>query len=166
VWKFGDQINTDLIQPSTVFRLPQEEQHRSCFEAIRPGWVDLVQPGDLIIAGDNFGIGSGRPIGSVLRACGIAGLAANSINGLALRNCLNFSLPALNCPGISAIFREGETARIDYLAGAVENVTRNIMIKTAPLAEELAAIVLAGGLVEMLVEGGYIEKHHFVAATR
>ncbi|MBM3571505.1 MAG: hypothetical protein FJX52_03955, partial [Alphaproteobacteria bacterium] len=76
VWKFGDDINTDLIMPASVFRLPRSEHHKLAFEAIRPGWVKAVRPGDLIIGGRNFGTGSSRPVGAVLRACGVAGIVA------------------------------------------------------------------------------------------
>ena len=65
VWKFGDQINTDLIMPNSSFRLPEKERSRMAFSAIRPGWADMVRPGDLIIGGQNFGLGSGRPVGAV-----------------------------------------------------------------------------------------------------
>ena len=60
VWKFGDLINTDLIMPSKAFRLPKNEQHRLCFEAVRPEFAREVKPGDIIVAGENFGMGSSR----------------------------------------------------------------------------------------------------------
>jgi 3-isopropylmalate/(R)-2-methylmalate dehydratase small subunit len=165
VWKFGDQINTDLITPAFTFRLPKSEHHKFCFEAIRPGWVQAVRPGDIIIAGENFGMGSGRPVGTALRACGIAGLVAESINGLCLRNCVNFSLPGIDCPGVTAIFEDGDIARIDFLSGQVENVTRRKAIQGKPLAPLLAEIVLAGGVIPMLLREGYIHEESFVAAA-
>ena len=158
VWKFGDQINTDLILPSWTFRLPEKERNKAAFSAIRPGWADQVQPGDIIVGGQNFGLGSGRPVGSVLRGCGIVGLVAESINGLCLRNCVNFSLPGIDCPGVSAIFEEGDVARIDYMSGKVENVTRNKSLQGKPLEQLLAEIVVAGGVIPMLIREGYIEE--------
>jgi 3-isopropylmalate/(R)-2-methylmalate dehydratase small subunit len=165
VWKFGDQINTDLILPSTAFRLPKSEHHKFCFETIRPGWVNAVRPGDIIVGGENFGMGSGRPVGTVLRASGIVGLVAESINGLCLRNCVNFSLPGIDCPGVTAIFEDGDTARIDFLSGQVENVTRGRSIRGKPLAPLLAQIVIAGGVIPMLVKEGFIHEEPFVAAA-
>lgn len=165
VWKFGDQINTDLIMPASTFRLPKSEHHRFCFEAIRPGWVDAVRPGDIIVGGENFGMGSGRPVGTALRACGIVGLVADSINGLCLRNCVNFSLPGIDCPGVTAIFEDGDIARVDFLSGAVENVTRRKSIQGKPLAPLLAEIVIAGGVIPMLLKEGYIHAESFVAAA-
>jgi 3-isopropylmalate/(R)-2-methylmalate dehydratase small subunit len=165
VWKVGDLINTDMIMPSSAFRLPKSEQHTLCFETTRPGWVKEVRPGDILVAGENFGMGSSRPIGEVLRGCGIAAVIAESINGLALRNCVNSSLPALNCPGVAALFEEGDTARVDFLAGRIENVTRGKSLEVAPLAPLLAEVVAAGGVIPMLLKDGDIEAEPFVPAT-
>ena len=63
VWKFGDEINTDLIFPHSAFRASPDEQCRLCMSDNRPGWSAQVQPGDILIAGKNFGTGSSRPIG-------------------------------------------------------------------------------------------------------
>ena len=165
VWKFGDLVNTDMIMPSTAFRLPKAEQHTLCFETVRPGWAKAVKPGDILVAGENFGMGSSRPIGEVLRACGIVAVLAESVNGLALRNCINSSLPALNCAGVAALFEDGDTARVDFLAGRVENITRNKALKTAPLAPLLADIVAAGGVIPMLVKEGDVEPAPFIAIS-
>jgi 3-isopropylmalate/(R)-2-methylmalate dehydratase small subunit len=165
VWKFGENINTDLILPSKAFALPHDQMHRFAFEAIRPGWVDMVQKGDLIVGGENFGMGSSRPVGAVLHRCGIAGVIADSINGLCLRNCINASIPAASCPGVSAMFEDGDTARIEFLTGVIENVTKRTSITTRPLAPLLAELVEAGGIIPMLVAEGYVEKQPFVAAT-
>ena len=165
VWKFGDQMNTDLILPMAAMRVPQIEMHKYAFEAIRPGWSAAVQPGDLLIAGADFGLGSGRPVGSVLRACGIAGIVAESINGLCLRNCVNSSLAAISCSGVASAFDDGDTAVIDFMTGRVENVSRSIVLQGAPLPPPLAEIVLAGGIIPMLVSGGFIESAGFVARS-
>jgi 3-isopropylmalate/(R)-2-methylmalate dehydratase small subunit len=165
VWKFGDLINTDLIMPSKAFRMPRAEQHTLCFEAVRPGWAQQVRPGDIIVAGENFGMGSSRPIGDVMRAAGIVAVIAESINGLAMRTCVNSSLPAISCPGVSGLFEDGDIARIDFLAGKVENVTRGKSIQTHPLAPLLAEIVAAGGVIPMLIKEGYIHAEPFAAAS-
>lgn len=165
VWKFGDLINTDLIMPSKAFRLPKNEQHTLCFDAVRPGWAKEVRPGDIIVAGENFGMGSSRPIGEVLRACGIVALIAESINGLALRTCVNSSLPGINCPGVAALFEDGDIARVDFLSGKIENVTSGKSIQTRPMAPLLAEIVAAGGVIPMLVKEDCIHAEPFAAAS-
>ncbi len=165
VWKFGDLINTDMIMPSAAFRLPGNEQHTLCFEAIRPGWAKQVRCGDILVAGENFGMGSGRPIGEVLRACGIVAVVAESINGLAMRNCVNAGVPALNCPGVAALLDDGDTARVDFLAGRIENVAQKKSLQVLPLAPLLAEIVSAGGVIPMLLKEGYLHAQPFVPAS-
>lgn len=165
VWTFGDHINTDLVFPNRAFRLPEPEQSRLVFSANRPGWVDQVRPGDLLVAGENFGMGSGRQIGRLLKACGIEGVVADSMNGLGLRNCVNWSLPALACRGVSRLFEDGQVARVDYVGGRVTNVTTGVTLETAPLPPLLVDVVLAGGVIAMLVREGYIEPAPRLAPT-
>ena len=157
VWVFGDNINTDLIFPNRAFRLPEAEQPRLVFSANRPGWVDEVKPGDLIVAGENFGMGSGRQIGRQLKMCGVEGVVAESVNGLGLRNCVNWSLPPLACRGVTALFAEGHVARIDYGTGRVTNLTTGATLDGTPLPPLLIDIVLAGGVIPMLVREDFIE---------
>lgn len=157
VWTFGDHVNTDLIMPNRAFRLPEAEQPRLVFSANRPGWVDLVRPGDLIVAGENFGMGSGRQIGRLLKACGVEGVVAESVNGLGLRNCVNWSLPAMACPGVRALFEEGQVARVDYATGVVTNLSTGATLAGAPLPPLLVEIVQAGGVIPMLIREDLIE---------
>lgn len=163
VWIFGDHVNTDLIFPNRAFRLPEPEQHRLVFSANRPGWVDEVQEGDLIVAGENFGMGSGRPVGRLLRACGIAGLIAESINGLCLRNCIAYSFPAIQCAGIANLFREGQRARVDFVSGEVTNLATGESLHGAGLPPLFQEIIAAGGTIPMLVREGYIEPTAYTA---
>ncbi|MFC5995764.1 3-isopropylmalate dehydratase [Pseudonocardia hispaniensis] len=156
VWLFGDDINTDLIQPSPVVLLPIEEQVSHVFEANRPGWVERVRPGDLIVAGRNFGTGSSRPAAKVLRRLGLGGVIAESINGLFFRNCVNLGLPALECPGVAGAFAEGEEAGFDLATGTVHNLTRGTQLAGRPWATELRQILAAGGLIEQLEAEGLL----------
>jgi 3-isopropylmalate/(R)-2-methylmalate dehydratase small subunit len=157
VWLFGDDINTDLIFPNRAFRLPLAEQYKLVFSANRPGWVETVKPGDLIIAGENFGMGSGRPVGRLLRECGIAGLVAESVNGLALRNSIAFGFPALTAPGVSRMFAEGERARVDFASGEIANLDRGTSMQANGLAQLFQDLIGAGGSIQMLIKEGWIE---------
>jgi 3-isopropylmalate/(R)-2-methylmalate dehydratase small subunit len=157
VWKFGDEINTDLMVPSTSMTLPEKEMPKYCFSANRPGWINQVTKGDIIVAGKNFGIGSSRPGARVIKDTGIACLLAESINGLFLRNCVNFGLPALACKGVYAVFKEGDTAEIDFKQGKIINLTTGLVLKTTPLPDRLIRIIDAGGLIPMLEGAGYLE---------
>lgn len=157
VWTFGENINTDLIFPQSAFRLPVAEQRKLVFSANRPGWADAVKPGDLIVGGRNFGTGSGRPVGKVFSECGVAGLVAESINGLCFRNCINYSFPALECPGVAQHFTEGDLARIDYVSGEVRNLSRGTSLRGRPLPAFLVEMIVSGGIIPMLIRGDYIE---------
>ena len=156
VWKFGDDINTDLVIPGFAVMWTLEEQLPHCFSANRPGWVDEVQPGDVLIAGRNFGVGSARPIGDVLRDNGISGVVADSFNGLGLRNCINAGLPSLPCAGILDAFDEGDIAEVDWTTGAVRNVSKGTSLQGTPVPEALQEIVKAGGVEAVLRNEGYL----------
>lgn len=155
-WVFGNDINTDLIQPSSVVLLPIERQVPHVFEANRPGWVDLVSPGDVIVAGRNFGTGSSRPAAKVLRQLGIGAVIAESINGLFFRNCVNLGLPALECPGITGIVAEGDVVGCDLAAGTAVNHSTGATLDGAAWAPALLAILEAGGLIEQLQAEGLL----------
>ena len=156
VWKFGDDINTDLVIPGFAVMWTLEEQLPHCFSANRPGWVDEVQQGDVLIAGRNFGVGSARPIGDVLRDNGISGVVADSFNGLGLRNCINAGLPSLPCAGILDAFDEGDVAEVDWTTGTVRNVTKGTTLQGSPVPEALQDIVKAGGVEAVLRNEGYL----------
>lgn len=157
VWVFGNDINTDLIFPNRAFRLPEAEQYRMVFAANRPGWVDEVREGDIVVAGQNFSMGSGRPVGRLLGECGIRGVVAESVNGLGMRNCVNYGMPALDCPGVTELFEEGQTARIDYVAGRVENLTTGRTLQVDGMPQLFLDIIASGGVIPMLVREGYVE---------
>lgn len=158
VWKFGDDINTDLLIPGFAIFMPLEEQIRHVMSANRPGWVDEVQLGDVLLAGSNFGVGSARSIGDVILGLGIVGVVAESFNGLGLRNCINVGLPVLPCNGILEAFEEGELAEVDWTNGAVTNVSRETSLRGEPLPMALQDIVQAGGVEAVLRSEGYLAQ--------
>jgi 3-isopropylmalate/(R)-2-methylmalate dehydratase small subunit len=154
VWLFGHNINTDLIQPGHALLRPPEEGIPHIFEANRPGWIDRVRGGDIIVAGHNFGTGSSRPAAQVLVAAGIGGLIAESINGLFFRNCVNYGLPALECSDATTRFAEGDEASLDVASGLIRNLTRGTETSAPPWAPELLQILDAGGLLQQLEAEG------------
>jgi 3-isopropylmalate/(R)-2-methylmalate dehydratase small subunit len=157
VWKFGDNINTDLMMPNIAYEYPPNEQPKFVFSANRPGWSSEVQKGDVIIGGSNFGTGSSRPAAKQLLLLGIAVVVAESINGLFLRNCVNFGLPAFSCPGVSALFEEGETAIIDYPESTVKNERSVESLSGRKLPLSLIQLTLSGGVVPLLRREGYLK---------
>ena len=156
VWKFGDNVNTDLILPIQAFYLTPAEQARFVFHANRPGWVDMVQPGDILVGGKNFGMGSSRPAARSLNNLGLGCLIAESINGLFFRNCVNFAFPAMECRGVDRSFAEGEIAEVDFDARVVRNVTTGKLLPAVGLPHQLLALLKAGGIYPMLEKEGLI----------
>jgi 3-isopropylmalate/(R)-2-methylmalate dehydratase small subunit len=158
VWKFGDNINTDLMLPGNLLLVPEAEQKKAVFSANRPGWVDEVQPGDIIVGGLNYGMGSSRPAARSLRNCGVAALVAESINGLFFRNAVNFGLLALECPGVHAVFAEGQILEISLDDFTVHNRDTGTVLKAQPVPKMLLDLMLNGGLYPFLEKEGLIEQ--------
>lgn len=156
VWKFGNNIDTDQMMPHDTFKLPVKEQSRSAFKVIRPGWADQVRQGDIIVAGENFGMGSSRPVARTLKFLGIESIIAESLNGLFFRNCITYGLPAFNLPGVLDCFQEGEEAEVDPRAGTVKNTNTGISLQTQALPKMLMKIIEAGGIIELLRKEGYL----------
>lgn len=117
------------MSTSTLLFASEEEQKKAVFSANRPGWVDQICRGDIIVGGINYGMGSSRPAARSLRNLGIAALIAESINGLFFRNAVNYGLLALECPGVYAAFEEGQTAEILLDAFVVRNRETGAVLK-------------------------------------
>jgi 3-isopropylmalate/(R)-2-methylmalate dehydratase small subunit len=156
VWKFGDNINTDLMLPGPLLLATEEEQRRAVFSANRPGWVDQVRPGDVIVGGLNYGMGSSRPAARSLRNCGVAVLIAESINGLFFRNAVNFGLVALECPGVHAAFEEGHTAEVSLADFIVRNRDTGAVLNARAIPPMLLDLMQGGGLYPHLEREGLI----------
>lgn len=156
VWKFGDKIDTDLMAPGgAVMSKPgisDEEASKFCMSTNRPGWSAQVQNGDLIIAGNNWGCGSGRPAARLLKALGISIIVSDSMSRLFFRNAINTGLPVLICKGVSAIFEEGDLASVNLETGEVKNLTKKTSIKgeALPKGSPPMEIIMKGGLLAYL----------------
>ncbi len=150
-WVFPEaNVNTDLLRPTSVLRLPVAEQAQAVFETVRPGWSQQVRAGDILVGGKNFGTGSSRPASQVLAHLGIRLLIAESINGLFFRNCINYALPALEIPGILSAVSEGDVLSVDVEAGTVHDERTGATLRGAGIPPELLALIEAGGLLERL----------------
>src|SRR3954453_19057417 len=156
VWKFADDINTDLMLPGPLLTASEAEQMGAVFSANRPGWVDAVGPGDVIVGGRNFGTGSSRPAPQLMADLGITAVVAESLNGLFFRNCINSGVAATECPGIVAAVTEPDVVALDLSSGTVTNRRTGATLAGSALPEELIAIVADGGLLPRLERGGYV----------
>lgn len=150
VWKFGDSVETDAINP--YYRYPtMEELKLHTMEAYRPEFPREVKPGDIMVAGRNFGCGSSRP-GLVLREVGVAAIIAESVSRLFLRNSISRAIPIFVAPGVTGIVQDGETLEVDYPQGLVCNPASGKTVplrKFPPLIEQ---IFECGGLPEFARE--------------
>jgi len=160
VWLFGDDINTDLIAPTPYIYKPAKEQARHVFEVNRPGWAEQVAPGDILVAGRNFGMGSSRPAPMVLAALSLGCVLADSINALFFRNCVSFGLLALECPDVSRLFKEGERARVSFEDFTVQNLTSGATLKAQPIPPSLISLMRSGGIFPLLEREGFIKPKH------
>lgn len=156
VWLFGDDINTDLIAPTPYIYLPAKEQARHAFEACRPGWIDEIEPGDFIVAGRNFGMGSSRPAPMVLNALAVGCVLADSINTMFFRNCVSFGLLAFECPGVSKLFEEGHRASVSLEEFIIRNLTTGKSLAASPVPTSLINLMRRGGIFPLLESEGLI----------
>lgn len=156
VWKFGDNISTDLLMPSfgsmSSPNMDPREAAKFCMYSNRPGWADEVQPGDLVIAGRNFGCGSSRPGAKMLKALGIQLVIAESVARIFFRNSINLGMAILSCPGIHDAFEEGETIQVNMETGEIRSLDtgKTIQGEALPSDSPPAQILRAGGLIPML----------------
>lgn len=156
VWKFGDNINTDLMLPGPYLYRSAEDQATAVFMHNRPGWVDQVQTGDAIIGGFNYGMGSSRPAARSLRNCGVGFLLAETINGLFFRNAVNYGLLACECSGVAAAFEEGDIAELDLDTWSVRNPRTGQALAVTRVPDQLLAMMLGGGVYPVLAREGLI----------
>ncbi len=147
---FGDNIDTDILAPGRYMKLAPDDLARHCLEAIAPAFAQTVRPGDFVVAGANFGMGSSREQAAVsLLRLGVSAVLATSFARIFYRNALNLGLPALVFPEAGEV-RDGDRLRLDMLTGRLENLTQNRIHAVAPLPPHLAAIVRDGGLIPHL----------------
>jgi 3-isopropylmalate/(R)-2-methylmalate dehydratase small subunit len=153
VWKFGDRISTDLMMPGhRVLANPDlsvEEAAKFCMEANRPGWAESeVQPGDILVAGINFGCGSSRNGSQSLKALGIAVVLAESVSRIHLRNAVNTGLPTLVAPGITEFVDDGQSLEVNIVTGEIKNLETGATLNAEAWAEGTPPyqILMAGGL--------------------
>ncbi len=153
VWKFGDRISTDLMMPGhRVLANPDlspREAAMFCMEANRPGWAENeVQPGDILVAGINFGCGSSRNGSSSLKELGLGVVLAESVSRIHLRNAVNTGLPTLVAPGITDFVEEGQTLEVNIATGEIKNLDTSASFQAEAWEEGTPPyeILMAGGL--------------------
>lgn len=149
-WRFGDDVDTDQMAPWNTLT-SQWEERRAAMMAGRPGWVDQVQAGDVLVVGRNWGCGSSREQAPEnFQMLGIAAVLGESFGRTYFRNAIALAFPHLVCPGVTRAVEEGDVVDIDVLAAEVRVPARGIVLTAQPYAPVMREIVLAGGLEEVL----------------
>ncbi|MDH7511940.1 MAG: 3-isopropylmalate dehydratase small subunit [Clostridiales bacterium] len=149
VWKYGDDINTDVIFPGryTYKLMEPAEMASHAMEDLDPAFAKSVQPGDVIVAGKNFGCGSSREqAAACLKHAGIQAVVAKSFARIYFRNAINLGLAVLQCPEAVEVLKTGDEIEIDLAAGKIVSGSR--VFNFFPLPESVLGIVEAGGLIE------------------
>jgi len=148
VWKYGDNVNTDVIFPGkyTYSVLEPEEMARHALEDLDPDFAKKVRPGDIIIAGKNFGCGSSREqAATCLKYVGVQAVIARSFARIFFRNAINQGLPALQSEEAVDSIKDGEEVEIDFSLGEIKS--KKGVYKFSPFPESVLGILEEGGLI-------------------
>jgi 3-isopropylmalate/(R)-2-methylmalate dehydratase small subunit len=153
VWKFGDNVDTDVISPSKYMETPVEEQLKHVMEAINPKFPKEVKRGDIIVAGRNFGCGSSRETApDIIKKLGISAVIAESFARIFFRNSIAIGLPILECSKVSGAFEEGDILELDIEKAKVKNTNKNITLEGKPLSPDMLKVLEKGGITPLLKE--------------
>lgn len=154
IFLLGDDIDTDQLAPGQYMRGGIEAIAAHCLEATRPEFAGNVQPGDIVVAGRNFGAGSSREqAAEALQHLQVAGVVALSFAGIFYRNAVNLGLPVLIAPALDSV-SDGDAATLDVDGGVLRLTGKAIDVPLDPMPDNLRALIQAGGLVPYL-------KHRF-----
>jgi len=149
VHKYGDDVNTDVIIPARYLNVSRAEDLAAhCLEDLDPEFARKVRPGDIIVAGKNFGCGSSREHAPLaIKASGVAAVVAVSFARIFYRNAVNIGLPVFECPEIIKA-QSGNDLEINPDEGKITNLTRGETYEFVPLPAFMREIYAAGGLIE------------------
>ncbi len=149
VWKFGPDIDTDVLAPGAYMKLGIDGIAPHCLEAVRPEFASAVRPGDVLVAGANFGIGSSREqAAAALVFLGVRAVVAPSYSGLFFRNAFNLGLLLLTCARVDE-FQDGEMLDLDLQALTITSANGS-RLACDPIPDFLLDMVAAGGLLNQL----------------
>jgi len=149
VWKYGDNVNTDVIFPGryTYQIMLPEEMAKHALEDLDPEFAGSVRPGDVVVAGKNFGCGSSREqAAACLRAAGVQAVVARSFARIYFRNAINLGLAVLQCNEAVDALEKGDAVDLDFARGEIRSVKGTF--RFLPLPESVIGILEAGGLLE------------------
>ena len=154
VFKYPDNVDTDVIIPARYLNTADAgELAKHCMEDIDTGFVDQVRPGDILVAGWNFGCGSSRehaPL--VIKTCGTGCVIAKSFARIFYRNAINIGLPILECEAAAEEIQAGDRVDVDFDTGVITDRTTGKTYQAEPFPEFIQNIIQRGGLLASLKE--------------
>ncbi len=152
VYKYGDNVDTDVIIPARYLNAPSpEELARHCMEDIDPDFASKVQPGDILVGGQNFGCGSSREHAPIaIRACGVRCVIAASFARIFYRNAINIGFPILECPEAAQAIQNGDTVTVDFDTGLIRDETTHQTFQATAFPPFIQRIISEGGLLPYL----------------
>ena len=154
VHKYGNNVDTDVIIPARHLNTQDHKELAShCMEDIDKDFINKVQQGDIMVAGDNFGCGSSREHAPIdIKAAGIDCVIANTFARIFYRNAINIGLPIMECPEASEKIEAGDEVEVDFDSGVIKNLTKGEEYKAHPFPESIQKIIKAGGLLNSIAE--------------
>ena len=152
VFKYGDNVDTDVIIPARYLNAPSpEELAKHCMEDIDASFATTVRPGDIMVGGANFGCGSSREHAPIsIRACGVRCVIAASFARIFYRNAINIGFPILECPEAAAAISNGDTVSVDFATGKIIDNTTGETFQAVALPPFIEKIVEHNGLLPYL----------------
>ncbi len=152
VHRFADDVNTDEIMPARYLNTTDKAELAShCMEDADKDFAKRVRPGDIIVAGRNFGCGSSREHAPIaIKAAGVSCVIADSFARIFSRNSINIGLPIVESPEASKDIKKGDTVSVDTIKGVIKNITRKKSYKFGKYPPFMQKIITAGGLMQQI----------------
>ena len=156
VFRYGDNIDTDVIIPARYLNTQNaQELAAHCMEDIDKTFVTRVQPGDIMVGGENFGCGSSREHAPLaIKAAGVSCVIAKSFARIFYRNAINIGFPIMECPEAVDGISPGDRVTVDFATGVIENQTTGKTFQAAPFPAFVNGIIEHGGLLHSLKARG------------
>ena len=152
LYKYGDNVDTDVIIPARHLNDPDPKALAShCMEDIDASFASTVEPGDIVVAGANFGCGSSREHAPLaLKSCGVKCVIAKSFARIFYRNAINIGFPILECPEAAEAIQNGDTVSVDFSTGKIVDETTGQTFQAAAFPPFIEEIIRHGGLLPYL----------------
>lgn len=156
IYKYGDNVDTDVIIPARYLNNPDEKSLAThCMEDIDANFASTVEAGDIVLGGNNFGCGSSREHAPLaLKASGVKCVIARNFARIFYRNAINIGFPIMECPEAVDGINAGDAVSVDFATGVIINETTGAQFQSAPFPGFINGIIENGGLLKSLKDRG------------